>query len=963
MALKKPKFFQPTKKDEEELFVFGYSCTLFRDDEKALYLDQGKHLIPWMGNEAIKIDRYDCRGALHDLKRFVPPPGGYDRFHDMTSEEKRIEELCDEERYMALYKDEDEEALYHEEEMKRLQQELSKDPGYSMVGFSYDEANGGMQGEVNETSSASPVEGSQIYLDDSYIPPPELEVPPGLEVPPTKKLNAIIQRTASFIAKQGRQMEIVLKTKQSGNVQFGFLNFDHPLYPFYQHVIKMVQGGSYETPIEEEMEKVELKEEVKEEEEEESDEEDNYLHPSLLKGGLGQAANIETKPTEPKPIIPQIPVKLDTNSSYGQLISKIKSHQKQHEVSKPKEIVEPSGELKIIIDKMATYVAKNGREFEATVSAKNDPRFDFIKPENIHRPYYDFKVVKYIEMIKEKKETEQAQESSDTAPKNEKKIVPISFKLKAKESDPVKLVPSTIQLGADEIDEDEMEEDEKAEPAVSINKAFVEKVQPTAEPPIEEVKSSFVETLTQRPPTVEKEDLEKYEDLKKETIESTPQIMKQEKKTKPAKPQNVDMFADEVESPPIPVPKQEKEKLSVEAYKKMMKKRLQQSIPFTEVDKVVEIVKQRGVASTKNVEPPDLLNDFEEEKMRNRLIEKMMKRTQERGHSPETVIEKVVSDESDYNLISELPHSAYTSSTLVEKTVESVESPARSMSPCSIPDTPPSLSVAASPVQPNEEEAKDQRRKFERRQKAVMLLARLKNESKLPVTDASSLSGKEELPGTPKSDISASSLPSTPPNSKPEVVTVESDEDIEIIDTIAPKQSKKQPESTEEEGIVSSSDESTRLKRDKSEEESRYRSRSPSRRRSRERSRRKRREKSKKDKKRKRSRDRSEERQEGHKRKKKRKNSKEERSEHKKKRDRREKRKRRRRRSSSSSTSSEDAEIRGRDIISSPLVVKNLAQINEESSESVSMVQPTVTKLTEDLRAKVRALINSETLP
>ena len=50
-------------------------------------------------------------------------------------------------------------------------------------------------------------------------------------------------------------MEIVLKTKQSGNVQFGFLNFDHPLYPFYQHVIKMVQGGSYETPIEEEMEK------------------------------------------------------------------------------------------------------------------------------------------------------------------------------------------------------------------------------------------------------------------------------------------------------------------------------------------------------------------------------------------------------------------------------------------------------------------------------------------------------------------------------------------------------------------------------------------------------------------------------------------------------------------------------------------------------------------------------------
>lgn len=41
----------------EDLLVFGYACKLFRDDEKALYIDQGKHLIPWMGNDALKIDR------------------------------------------------------------------------------------------------------------------------------------------------------------------------------------------------------------------------------------------------------------------------------------------------------------------------------------------------------------------------------------------------------------------------------------------------------------------------------------------------------------------------------------------------------------------------------------------------------------------------------------------------------------------------------------------------------------------------------------------------------------------------------------------------------------------------------------------------------------------------------------------------------------------------------------------
>lgn len=42
---------------KDELLVFGYACKVFRDDERARSLDRGVHLIPWMGDESIRMDR------------------------------------------------------------------------------------------------------------------------------------------------------------------------------------------------------------------------------------------------------------------------------------------------------------------------------------------------------------------------------------------------------------------------------------------------------------------------------------------------------------------------------------------------------------------------------------------------------------------------------------------------------------------------------------------------------------------------------------------------------------------------------------------------------------------------------------------------------------------------------------------------------------------------------------------
>lgn len=57
-------------REPEELFVFGYACKLFRDDEKARYIEDGRHLIPWMGDDRLMIDRSVVpKGISHQFQK------------------------------------------------------------------------------------------------------------------------------------------------------------------------------------------------------------------------------------------------------------------------------------------------------------------------------------------------------------------------------------------------------------------------------------------------------------------------------------------------------------------------------------------------------------------------------------------------------------------------------------------------------------------------------------------------------------------------------------------------------------------------------------------------------------------------------------------------------------------------------------------------------------------------------
>jgi len=58
MAMKKKSALRQMPEEKlEDLLVFGYGSRIFRDDEKALFIDQGKHLLPWNGEESLMIDR------------------------------------------------------------------------------------------------------------------------------------------------------------------------------------------------------------------------------------------------------------------------------------------------------------------------------------------------------------------------------------------------------------------------------------------------------------------------------------------------------------------------------------------------------------------------------------------------------------------------------------------------------------------------------------------------------------------------------------------------------------------------------------------------------------------------------------------------------------------------------------------------------------------------------------------
>ncbi|CAF0952832.1 unnamed protein product [Didymodactylos carnosus] len=417
---------------EDEIIVFGYSCKLFRDDHTAKAIDRGQNLIPWNGDETIKIDRYDCRGHLFDL---VPWDADLlrteNKLSSLSDEENQIEKLCDEERYLSLHRDLDHETLYQEEEWKRF---CSEQNLYGQVGFSYKDDTSTQeykQPSLSTDQHLNEQRQQQIENDEyePFYPSDKLQLPYGMEIPESIKLNAVIEKTAVFVASHGLQMEIVLKTKQAKNSQFDFLKYDNYLNPYYRHLIMMIKSGKYRPDIDNTDNNTKTKKKIgiKHEENDDDDEESSsYLHP-LLRGSSKKS--ITTTTDDPK-----TPLPLNIHdTAYGQLIKNFEHLRQRERALKGKDddgsitsddstakepssftditlsanVIPPPPDMKPVVDKLAEYVARNGSTFERSIRTKNDQRFAFVEKDHVHYNYYQFKVQLCLQEIRRAKYEEE----------------------------------------------------------------------------------------------------------------------------------------------------------------------------------------------------------------------------------------------------------------------------------------------------------------------------------------------------------------------------------------------------------------------------------------------------------------------------------------------------------------------------------------------------------------------------
>lgn len=268
--------------------------------------------------------------------------------------------------------------------------------------------------------------------------------------PPTEKVHQIIARTALFVSKHGGQSEIVLRVKQGDNPTFGFLMPNHHLHAYFRFLVDhkelLEPGNGGKSPVEKDnaenglnqtggalsilgslygsVEDEDASEDVPGSKRNESEEAADVVNATVSSGSeqAESSANVAGKAEavakgsdsilkEKASIIKRnrfiskvgttSGIKKEGNSLGAVCTAGNKSQASLLSTSKNEPpIVEPSSDLKRVVDKIVEFILRNGKEFEAVLAEqdKKHGRFPFLLPSNQYHPYY-LKVLKEAQEV------------------------------------------------------------------------------------------------------------------------------------------------------------------------------------------------------------------------------------------------------------------------------------------------------------------------------------------------------------------------------------------------------------------------------------------------------------------------------------------------------------------------------------------------------------------------------------
>ncbi|KAL1216905.1 hypothetical protein V5N11_011081 [Cardamine amara subsp. amara] len=406
-----------------DLEIVGRHALFFDDDSMATFVNSPTALVDW---NSLFIDRYDVRHLLSS-----PPPPRLKRRRP-NSDDPDLESELDHERYLDLPA-ESPSRSQDENDVNDASANTSSD-AFHAVPFSYG-------------SSSDFIDQKKADMESVFHPP--FPVPEYLlqHLPPTEKLHQIITRTSSFVSKHGGQSEIVLRVKQGGNPTFGFLMPDHHLHPYFRFLVehqelltgkssgkdKKHEGekdggalsllGSVYGTVEDEDANEESANDSKTKESAEDDDGVKVTDSNGPEGSKGAAKIANKRDSDSKhylssndqvsfvkrnPSVSAVNVverkQIITEDNVTEKLLTSDKLQSSAMLAQPKleqQIVEPTDEMKRVIDKIVDFIQKNGKELEATLAAQDVKfgMFPFLRPASLYHAYYR-KVLQEAEELK-----------------------------------------------------------------------------------------------------------------------------------------------------------------------------------------------------------------------------------------------------------------------------------------------------------------------------------------------------------------------------------------------------------------------------------------------------------------------------------------------------------------------------------------------------------------------------------